>query len=140
LTVYESYFDRRLERFFFTVLSSPVCQTFLIDLYRKMTEQFRPELFDDSGFLRHKTLHSSCQKLTGRLGKKNPLQSSVKITLIYCQKDSCNGKVSIKLYENYKKKKLYLFLLLMLKISWKSSKKWVDKNIPKSNCGFICNI
>jgi hypothetical protein len=29
-------------------LSSPVCQTCLIDLYRKMTEQFRPELFDDS--------------------------------------------------------------------------------------------
>ena len=30
-------------------LSSPVCQTCLIDLYRKMTDQFRPELFDDSG-------------------------------------------------------------------------------------------
>jgi hypothetical protein len=30
-------------------LSSPVCQKCLIDLYRKMTEQFRPELFDDSG-------------------------------------------------------------------------------------------
>jgi hypothetical protein len=30
------------------ILSSPVCQTCLIDLYRKMTEQFRPELFDDS--------------------------------------------------------------------------------------------
>jgi hypothetical protein len=30
-------------------LSSPVCQTCLIDLYRKMTEHFRPELFDDSG-------------------------------------------------------------------------------------------
>jgi hypothetical protein len=29
-------------------LSSPVCQTCIIDLYRKMTEQFRPELFDDS--------------------------------------------------------------------------------------------
>ena len=29
-------------------LSSPVCQTCLIDLYRKMTEHFRPELFDDS--------------------------------------------------------------------------------------------
>ena len=29
-------------------LSSPVCQTCLIDLYRKMTEQFRPDLFDDS--------------------------------------------------------------------------------------------
>ena len=29
-------------------MSSPVCQTCLIDLYRKMTEQFRPELFDDS--------------------------------------------------------------------------------------------
>jgi hypothetical protein len=28
--------------------SSPICQTCLIDLYRKMTEQFRPELFDDS--------------------------------------------------------------------------------------------
>ena len=31
-------------------LSPPVCQTCLIDLYRKMTEQFRPELFDDSVF------------------------------------------------------------------------------------------
>jgi hypothetical protein len=30
-------------------LSSPVCQTCLFDLYRKMTEHFRPELFDDSG-------------------------------------------------------------------------------------------
>ena len=30
------------------ILSSPVCQTCQIDLYRKMTEQFRPELFDDS--------------------------------------------------------------------------------------------
>jgi hypothetical protein len=29
-------------------LSSPVCQACIIDLYRKMTEQFRPELFDDS--------------------------------------------------------------------------------------------
>ena len=29
-------------------MSSPVCQTCLMDLYRKMTEQFRPELFDDS--------------------------------------------------------------------------------------------
>ena len=29
-------------------LSSPVCQTCLFDLYRKMTDQFRPELFDDS--------------------------------------------------------------------------------------------
>jgi hypothetical protein len=29
-------------------LSSPVCQACLIDLYRKMTDQFRPELFDDS--------------------------------------------------------------------------------------------
>jgi hypothetical protein len=29
-------------------LSSPVCQTCIIDLYRKMPEQFRPELFDDS--------------------------------------------------------------------------------------------
>ena len=29
-------------------MSSPVCQTCLIDLYRKMTEQFRPEHFDDS--------------------------------------------------------------------------------------------
>ena len=29
-------------------MSSPVCQTCLIDLYRKMTEHFRPELFDDS--------------------------------------------------------------------------------------------
>ena len=29
-------------------LSSPVCQTCLIDLYRKMTDQFRPEPFDDS--------------------------------------------------------------------------------------------
>jgi hypothetical protein len=29
-------------------LSSPVIQTYLIDLYRKMSEQFRPELFDDS--------------------------------------------------------------------------------------------
>jgi hypothetical protein len=29
-------------------LSSPVCQTCLFDLYRKMTEHFRPELFDDS--------------------------------------------------------------------------------------------
>jgi hypothetical protein len=29
-------------------LSSPVSQTCLIDLYRKMTEHFRLELFDDS--------------------------------------------------------------------------------------------
>ena len=29
-------------------LSSPVCQTCIIDLYRKMPEQFRPKLFDDS--------------------------------------------------------------------------------------------
>ena len=29
-------------------MSSPVCQTCLINLYRKMTDQFRPELFDDS--------------------------------------------------------------------------------------------
>ena len=29
-------------------MSSPVCQTYLIDLYRNMTKQFRPELFDDS--------------------------------------------------------------------------------------------
>ena len=32
------------------MLSSPVCQTCLIDLYRKMTEQFRLELFDDSDY------------------------------------------------------------------------------------------
>jgi len=31
------------------------------------------------------------------------------------------GKVAIKFYENYKTKKLYLFLLLMLKILWKSN-------------------
>ena len=31
------------------ILSSPVCQTCQIDLYRKITEQFRPELFHDSG-------------------------------------------------------------------------------------------
>jgi hypothetical protein len=31
---------------------SPVCQTCLIDLYQRMTEQFRPELFDDSD-IRH---------------------------------------------------------------------------------------
>jgi hypothetical protein len=29
-------------------LSSPVCQLCLSDLYRKLTEHFRPELFDDS--------------------------------------------------------------------------------------------
>jgi hypothetical protein len=29
-------------------LSSPVCQSCLSDLYRKLTEHFRPELFDDS--------------------------------------------------------------------------------------------
>ena len=29
-------------------LSSPVCQSCLIDLYKKLTEHFRPELFDDS--------------------------------------------------------------------------------------------
>ena len=29
-------------------MSSPVCQTCLFDLFRKMTEHFRPELFDDS--------------------------------------------------------------------------------------------
>jgi hypothetical protein len=42
-------------------LSSPVCQTCLIDLYRKMTEQFRPELFDDSDYVwtQHKWI-SSC--------------------------------------------------------------------------------
>jgi hypothetical protein len=38
--------------------------------------------------------------------------------------------VEIKLYESYRKKKLFLFLLLMLKISWKFSKK-LDKNIKQ---------
>lgn len=36
-------------------------------------------------------------------------------------------KLEIKINANYKKK-LYLFLLSMLKISWKLSKKWLDKN------------
>jgi hypothetical protein len=38
-------------------LSSPVCQTCLIDLYRKMTDQFRPELFDDSVVYEMKIKH-----------------------------------------------------------------------------------
>jgi hypothetical protein len=40
---------------------------------------------------------------------------------------------------NNEKKELYLFLLLMLKISWKLSKKWLDKKFKK-NHGFIWNI
>ena len=36
-------------------LSSPVCQSCLIDLYKKLTEHFRPELFDDSDTV-HQTL------------------------------------------------------------------------------------
>ena len=38
------------------------------------------------------------------------------------------GNLEIILYENYIKKKLYLLLFLMLKISRKSSKKLNDKN------------
>ena len=38
--------------FFKTVrLYTVVCQTCLIDLYRKMTDQFRRELFDDSVYI-----------------------------------------------------------------------------------------
>jgi hypothetical protein len=37
------------------------------------------------------------------------------------------------------KKKLYLFLHLMLKISWKSDKVWLQENVLKIN-GFIWNI
>jgi hypothetical protein len=33
-------------------LLSPVCQSCLSDLYRKLTEHFRPELFDDSGYVK----------------------------------------------------------------------------------------
>jgi len=49
------------------------------------------------------------------------------------------GKVEIKLYVNYKKKKLYLFLGLMLKISWQSDKEWLQENVLKIS-GFIWNI
>jgi hypothetical protein len=45
-------------------------------------------------------------------------------------------KVEIKLFENYTKKKLYLSLHLMLKISWKSDKEWLQENVLKIN-GFI---
>jgi hypothetical protein len=51
-------------------LSSPVCQACLIDLYRKMTEQFRPELFDDSENFDKEIIHSSYlteDVVTGRL-------------------------------------------------------------------------
>jgi hypothetical protein len=48
-------------------LSSPVCQTCLIDLYRKMTEHFRPELFDDSVY-RTLSFHRS-QHLSRSLSK-----------------------------------------------------------------------
>ena len=40
------------------------------------------------------------------------------------------GKVYIKFYETYKKK-LYLSLGLMLKISWKSDKEWLHENVLK---------
>jgi hypothetical protein len=45
----------------------------------------------------------------------------------------------IKLFENYTKKKLYLFLHLMLNISWKSDNEWLQENVLKIN-GFIWNI
>ena len=35
------------------------------------------------------------------------------------------------LKKNYKKKKLCLFLCLMLKISWKSDKEWLQENVLK---------
>ena len=48
--------------------------------------------------------------------------------------------VLITWFQNYqKKKKLYLFLLLMLKISWKFSKKLLDK-VFAYKCGFISHI
>ena len=51
-------------------MSSPVCQTCLIDLYRKMTDQFRRELFDDSGLWMNQRQthypHWVCYKITGK--------------------------------------------------------------------------
>jgi hypothetical protein len=43
------------------------------------------------------------------------------------------NKVETKLFENYTKKKLYVFLHLMLIISWKSDKEWLQENILKIN-------
>jgi hypothetical protein len=48
-------------------LSSPVCQTCLIDLYREMTDQFRPELFDDSARVQSQKYYVTKYNLIGSL-------------------------------------------------------------------------
>ena len=50
-------------------MSSPVCQTCLIDLYRKMTDQFRSELFDESDIVVY--INNCSYKRQGILFKPN---------------------------------------------------------------------